>query len=156
MAYPTVCAATHGRRRRVVRAADVAIAAAVAGIVSGAPSTLHAVVTGRSPFDAVRAAASLAPTWTRRSAGAELATGLAVHAGLSLMWAAMLAGVVPRRHPVLSGAVAGAGIAALDLGVVGRRNAAIAELPLAGQVADHLVFGAVVGWVLARRAPPTG
>jgi hypothetical protein len=156
MAYPMMRAATHEPRRRVVRAADVVVAAAVAGIVSGAPSTLHAVVTGRSPLDAVRAAASLAPTWAGRSAGAELAAGLAVHAGLSVVWTAVLAGVVPRRHPVLWGAVAGAGIAALDLGIVGRRNAAITELPLMGQAADHVVFGAAVGWVLARRAPPTG
>jgi hypothetical protein len=156
MAYPMMRAATLERRRRVVRAADVAVAAAVAGIVSGAPSTLHAVVTGRSALDAVRAAASLAPTSARQSAGAEVVTGLAVHMGLSVVWAAVLAGVVPRRHPVLWGAVAGAGIAALDLGVVGRRHPAITELPLTGQVADHVVFGAAVGWVLTRRAPPTG
>jgi hypothetical protein len=52
---------------------------------------------------------------------------------------------------MLWGAVAGAAIAALDLGVVGRRVPAIAELPSAPQVADHVVFGAVVGALLTRR-----
>jgi hypothetical protein len=77
--------------------------------------------------------------------------GLAVHAAISLGWTAVLAAALPRRHGLLWGAVGGAAIAALDLGVVGRRVPAIAELPTAPQVADHVVFGAVVGSVLTRR-----
>ncbi|HEX3948062.1 MAG TPA: hypothetical protein VHW47_10165 [Acidimicrobiales bacterium] len=52
------------------------------------------------------------------------------------------------------GAVAGAGIAAFDLLVVGRRVAAIRQLPQRPQWLDHLAYGAVAGVTLAiRRAP---
>ena len=50
------------------------------------------------------------------------------------------------------GAVAGAGIAALDLRLPGRRMAAVRALPVLPQVADHVVYGAVVGAYLRRRA----
>ncbi len=58
----------------------------------------------------------------------------------------------PRRR-VLFGGLAGAAIAALDLGVVARRVPAIRELPTAPQWADHILFGATVGAVLEHRAP---
>ena len=45
-----------------------------------------------------------------------------------------------------AGALAGAAIATLDLGLVAPRRApAIAELPQLPQWADHLAFGALVG-----------
>jgi hypothetical protein len=47
--------------------------------------------------------------------------------------------------------VAGLGIAALDLGIVGRRVPRIRALPLAPQVADHLAYTETVAVVLARR-----
>ena len=131
-------------------AADVVRAAAIAGVVSGAPSTLHALVTGRSPLAAVRAAATLAPSRTPRSGVEELAVGVAVHAALSVGWAAALASVLPRRHTALWGAAAGLAIAALDLGLVGRHVPVIAALPTGPQVADHVAFGAVVGLALSR------
>ena len=139
-----------------VRPSDVVVAAAVAAVVSGAPSTLHALLTRRNPLAAWRAAAMLTPEAVRRSPGGELAAGLAVHATISLGWATVLAAVLPREHRVAWGAAAGIAIAALDLGSVGRRVPAIAALPTGGQVADHIVFGAVVGWVLGRRAGGNG
>jgi len=56
------------------------------------------------------------------------------------------------------GRLGGLGIAALDLGIAQRRFPAIAALPRAPQVADHVAFGAIVGAVLgraggARRSP---
>src|SRR6185295_8877081 len=75
---------------------EVVRAAAVAAVVSGAPSTLHAVITGRSPLAAVRAAAALLPGRVPRSSVAELGTGLAVHAAISLGWTAVLAAALPR------------------------------------------------------------
>jgi hypothetical protein len=48
------------------------------------------------------------------------------------------------RHRLLFGAVAGAAIAALDLGVIATRYPALAALPQTPQWADHLVFGVVV------------
>jgi hypothetical protein len=46
------------------------------------------------------------------------------------------------------------GIATVDLGLVGRRFPAIAALPTLPQVADHIAFGAVLGFALARSRPP--
>jgi uncharacterized protein YndB with AHSA1/START domain len=124
---------------------DVAWASLVAGALSGLPSTVHALATGRDPLAAARAAGSLLgrPTLIR---------GVVVHAALSLGWAAALAAVLPRRGAVVTGAAAGAVIAALDLGVVGRRRPTIRALPVLPQVADHIAFGALTGAVLARRA----
>ena len=135
---------------------EVLLAAGIAGTLGGVPSTLHALATRRNPFDAIRAAATLVPGSERRSPARQLATGLAVHGILTLGWTAVLAGVLPRRHRGAWGAVAGLAIAALDLGLVGRRYPAIDGLPVAGQIADHVSFGAVVGLVLSRvaeRAP---
>ena len=72
-----------------------------------------------------------------------------VHLALSLGWAFVLC--KGRVRGAVPGAAAGLAIAALDLGVVGRRLPRIRALPLAPQVADHVAYGAVVGLVLARR-----
>jgi hypothetical protein len=125
---------------------------AVASVVSGAPSTLHALVTGRSLIESVYAAGTLlTPRTTSR--GRLAVSGLAAHAAISLGWGALLGLALPRRHPVLAGAAAGLAIAALDLGVVARRFPRIRALPAGAQVADHVAFGAVVGFALSRSAP---
>jgi hypothetical protein len=133
---------------------DIVGAAAAAALVSGAPSTAHAIATGRSPLAALRAAAALVPGGERRSGFAELGTGLAVHAAISLGWTAVLATALPRRQAALWGALGGAAIAVLDLGVIGRRILPIAQLPTAPQVADHVLFGATVGLALSRTGRP--
>jgi hypothetical protein len=77
--------------------------------------------------------------------------GAIVHVAVSAWWTAVL--VVASRHRRLTpftGAVAGVGIAALDLGIIGRHNRAIAALPQLSQWADHVAFGAVVGGLLAH------
>lgn len=121
------------------------VAALLAGAVSGVPSTVHAVSTGRSPLAAARAAGEVLGR-------PGLARGLIAHALITLWWTVVLAALLPRRAGVgaaaLGGAVGGAGIAALDLTIAYRRFPAIAALPIGGQVADHVVFGAVVGTVL--------
>jgi uncharacterized protein YndB with AHSA1/START domain len=124
---------------------DVARVALVAGAFSGVPSTVHALATGRDPLAATRAAGALLgrPTVTR---------GVAAHIALSLGWVVVLAAILPRRNTVVTGAVAGAAIAALDLGLVGRRLPAIRALPTAPQVADHIAFGALAAATLDRRA----
>ena len=109
--------------------------------MSGAPSTLHALSTGGDVLAATRAAGSVL---SRRH---PLAAAVPVHFAVSLFWAA----VIPRRAGVLGGALCGLGIAALDLGVLARRFPAIRALPLLPQVADHAVFGAIVGWRLKAR-----
>ena len=124
-------------------------AGSAAAVVSGVPSTLHALATGRDPLEATLAAGSLLlPHETRR---VRLVTAaLPVHLALSLGWAVLLARLLPRRPSPLTGAAAGLVIAAVDLGVVGRcvpRVRALAPVP---QVADHLVYGATVALVLRR------
>ena len=123
---------------------DLVAATAVAGVVSGAPSTLHALLTGRSVLTSTRAAGALLgrPTVVR---------GLAAHTAISLWWGVVLSRVLPRGRRTGAGLVAGAAIAALDLGLVARRVPAIRALPPATQWADHLVFGAAFGAVLDAR-----
>ena len=137
-----------GDRARVVR--DGAVAGALAGTVSGLPSTLWELASGGDPLAATIAAGSLLlPRETRRTR--LLAAAVPVHAAVSIGWGIALAHVLPRRRTVAAGAVAGLAIAALDLGVVGRRFRGIRSLPVGPQLADHAAYGATVGWVLTRR-----
>ena len=132
-------------------------AGTVAGLLSGFPSTVHALATGRDPLAAARAAGNLLlPADARPSA--LLAAGGLAHVVLSLGWGTVLAVAVRRTSlsPVPLGVAAGAAIAAVDLGLLcrspaGRRWTLIHDLPLGPQVADHLAFGAIAGAVLARR-----
>ncbi|MDQ1516362.1 MAG: hypothetical protein QOE80_2192 [Actinomycetota bacterium] len=133
------------------------LAGAVAGVLSGLPSTAHALLTGRDPLAAARAAGNLLLPADARPEALLVAGGLA-HAAVSLGWATVLAVAVRRTSlsPVAAGLAAGAAIAAVDLGLLahgpaGRRWPLIRALPVGPQVADHLAFGAVAGAVLARR-----
>ena len=129
---------------------DGLVAGSVAAVVSGAPSTAHALVTGRDPLEASLAAGTLLRSCERRP-GRLLLAAAPVHIALSLAWALLLAAALPQRRTALWAALAGVGIAALDLGVVGRRFARIRALPQLPQVADHLAYGAAVGAVLTAR-----
>jgi len=123
-------------------------AGAWAAVVSGAPSTVHALLTGRDALEATKAAGSILlprETRTARLVGA----AVPVHLTLSFGWAFVLQRA--RVHGAARGALAGLAIAALDLGVVGSRLPRVRALPLAPQVADHLVYGAVAGLALSRR-----
>jgi len=62
------------------------VAGAVAGIISGAPSTLHALVTGGDPLKATLAAGSLLLPRAQRTFTL-LAAALPVHLALSVGWA---------------------------------------------------------------------
>jgi hypothetical protein len=134
--------------RRPLR--DGLLAGVGAGLVSGIPSTLHALYAGEPVLAASRAAGNLV-----LPAGAGpfslLAAGALVHTCLSLGWGTVLAVTLPRRGAPAWGAVAGLAIAALDLGLVGRRRPLIRALPVLPQVADHVAFGAVAGAILAAR-----
>lgn len=139
----------NGLRGQPVSWKDVATAAVVAAGISGLPSTVHAVVTGRSPLEATEAAGSiLLPAETRR--GRLIAAAALIHLALSGFWASVLALLLPRRLPKLSGAIGGIAIAVVDLMVIGRRWARIRALPLGSQFADHVAFGIVVATVLSR------
>jgi hypothetical protein len=129
---------------------DGVAAGAVAAAVSGIPSTAWALATGRDPLEATLAAGSLLlPNETRRTR--LIAAAFPVHVALSLGWALVLARSLPSRWTVAAGAAAGLGIAAFDLGVVGRAFPRVRALPLLPQLADHVVYGGTVGFVVARR-----
>lgn len=129
---------------------DGLVAGAVAAVLSGAPSTLHALATRASPLEATLAAGTVLLPRERRPLLLALAA-IPVHVALSLGWALLLARLLPRRWTVAWATVAGLGIAALDLAVVGRRYPRIRALPQLPQVLDHIAYGAVVGAVLSLR-----
>ncbi|MEV5718261.1 hypothetical protein AB0L41_30620 [Amycolatopsis mediterranei] len=123
-------------------------AGAVAAVVSGIPSTAHALLTGRDVLAATRAAGTLLPG---RRARPGVAAGLIAHVVVSAAWTGVLAAIT--RHHRLGaggGAVAGLAIAALDLGIAARAYPAVRALPRGPQILDHLVFGAVIGALLDR------
>jgi hypothetical protein len=77
-----------------------------------------------------------------------LAVGAPVHLALSLGWAGVLGAVLPQRAEPALATLGGLGIAALDLGLLGRFFPPIAALPQGRQWADHVAFGLTVGVVL--------
>ena len=119
-------------------------AVVVAGLLSGVPSTAHALATGGDLLAATRAAGTLLPG--RRDRPGALA-GAVAHGVVTLWWVGVLTAVDRRaRLGPWGGAAPGAAIAALDLGLIAPRRApAIAALPQGPQWADHLAFGALVG-----------
>ena len=78
--------------------------------------------------------------------------GAVAHVAITGWWTAVLAAVLPRRRTAAWGALAGLAIGLLDLAVARRRFPAIAALPRGAQLADHVVFGTLVGVVVARRS----
>ncbi|MEY2477240.1 MAG: hypothetical protein QOG87_2555 [Actinomycetota bacterium] len=112
-----------------------------AGLLSGGPSTVITLARGQNLLDSTRAAGILLG---KRS----LIRGGMAHVIITLFWTAVLAALLPRRRPVVEGLVAGAAIAALDLGVVGRRFPEIGALDAGPQVLDHLAFGVVASVAL--------
>jgi len=133
-------------RRRIVEAT------AVASVVSAVPSSAHSLVASgdlRSVLDdglrATRAAGVLIPP-----GGPSLGRGVIAHFVVSVLVGELLARVVPDRHSVMWGAVAGLVIGIFNLGVVGRHYPAIRELPLGPQLADNMAFGALFAAVVDR------
>jgi hypothetical protein len=118
-------------------------ATAIAAVLSGAPSTAHALATGADPLAAARAAGTILPG---RRAGR--GRGVVVHLAVSALWGVVLSAILPRRWTAAWGALAGLAIAGLDLGLIARRFPAIRALPPVPQVADHIAFGAIVGALL--------
>ena len=138
----------HGSRIR-----DGLAAAVPAALLSGLPSTLYALATHRDPWEpSVAGGSMLLPRENRR--WRLLAAAAPVHLVLSGLWGITLAAALPRRKPLLEGALAGVGIATLDLGIIGRRYPRIRALDSLPQLADHLAFGVVAAVSLARHDGP--
>ncbi len=133
----------------VTRSHDGLRAALPAALLSGLPSTLHSLATRRDPLEASVAAGSLLfPEENRRAL--LLVAAVPVHLSLSIFWSVVLAILTPRKKPVIEGIIAGMSIAAIDLGLVGRRYPRIRALRPVPQLADHLAFGILVAITLAR------
>ena len=130
--------------------ADGLIGGAVAAVLSGAPSTLWALITSADWLEAARAAGNLLLPATA-SPKSLLIAGAIAHATISLFWGVLLGLALPPRHTVLAGAIAGTLIAALDLGLIGRFFPLISALDFWPQLADHIAFGAVTALVISRR-----
>lgn len=125
-------------------------AALWAAALSGLPSTAWALARGRDPLEAALAAGAIV-VGADASKARRLAAAVPVHLAISCAWTVVLDRTLPQRHRVLTGAAAGLAIAALDLGVIGRRIPVIAALPLGPQVADHIAFGAIAAPCAGRR-----
>jgi len=132
------------------RIKDALWAAMVAAVLSGIPSTTWALATGRDPLQAARAAGNLVLPATA-APPLLLAAGCVAHVLISIGWAIVLSLFLPERRTVVAASLAGAAIAALDLGIIGRLFPLIAELAVIPQLADHVAYGAITGAVIARR-----
>jgi hypothetical protein len=124
-------------------------AGVTAGVLSGVPSTVFSLATGRDPLEATEAAGTLLLRGEERRVYL-LAAAIPTHATISLGWATVLAVALPRRRTVMWGAVAGLAIAALDLGPLARPFPRIKALPVGPQIADHVAFGTVAAAVIKR------
>jgi hypothetical protein len=128
-----------------------ALAAGLAGaVLAGIPSTAWSLARGDDVLDGARAAGAILLPHEQRTLPL-LAAAVPVHVALSLGWAGVLAAALPRRAEPASGVVAGLGIAALDLVVIGRRIPAIRALPQGRQWADHVAYGLAAGVALRLR-----
>ena len=127
--------------------------AAVASVLSGAPSVIHALASRRSlrgaaryGLEATRAIGTVVPPGRRG-----LVRGAILHGVISVAVAEGLGAVLPRERSVTWGAVAGFGVGVLNLGIVARRwFPELAALPLGAQLADNAAFGAVFAAVADR------
>lgn len=125
-------------------------AGAVAAVVSGVPSTIHALATGRDPLEATLAAGSiLLPR--ERGRGQLFLAAVPVHVALSLGWGLVLARLLPRRPRLVDGAAAGLAIYLLDMRLAARPFPRVRALPQLPQALDHALYGTTVAAVLRRR-----
>lgn len=129
---------------------DAMLAGLVAAAASGIPSTVWTLARGGEVLEGARAAGALVLP-VERDARLLLLVAVPVHLALSIGWALVLQAVIPRRHEPLYGTLGGLAIAAVDLGVIGRRLSAIRALEQPPQWLDHAAFGLTVGLVLRRQ-----
>ena len=123
----------------------------VATLFSGLPSTLYALGSGSDPLEATLAAGRmLMPDATDKLT--LLAAAAVVHSAVSLFWTAVFAFVLPRRHLALWAIAGSAAVALLDLRVIAPVFfPSVAALPFWPQLADHLMWGALLGISLQVR-----
>jgi len=148
---------------------DTVLAAVPAGLLSVLPSTVWAFASGGHIWRVKEALLTPGALFVGRNAwiGTQISVTIMLHGGLSLFWAGMLCAFLPKQRPVLNGMGAGFSIAVLDLLVIAQAFPAVYSLVFLHRsldsfwpwLADHLMFGAVVGMVVAfrrRRDTPAG
>ncbi len=137
-------------RRRVVPIRLTALAALLAGIIGGVPSTLFAVASGGNWLESINAVAAVANA-ENLSFGWRICVATAIHFTISFVWTTALMAFLPQRRALLWAPAAGAAIAVIDLLLLAPiLFPAVAALSFWPQLADHVVWGAAVGAVLTR------
>lgn len=101
----------------------------------------------RYGVEALRAIGTLVPPWRP-----SLPAGVVVHFSISAAAGELLGRLLPERHALFWAAGAGATMGLIGVGVIGRRSAAIRQLPFGLQVADNVAFGLVFAAVADRRS----
>jgi hypothetical protein len=132
-------------------ARDLLLAWLVATVFSGLPSTLHALATDADALEATRAAGAMLLPGATDTATLFLAAAV-VHPLVSLFWTVVFGFLLPTRHPVAGAVIGSAAVALLDLrGIAPLFFPAVAALPFWPQVADHLMWGLLLGGTLRYR-----
>ena len=128
----------------------------IAAVLSGAPSTVVTLRRGEDILASTEAVGEALLPRVRKG-WARVAVGGVAHLCISLFWARVMQRLLRAESgtaaAVSGGAACGAAIAAIDLGLVGRFLPPIRALPGGQLFADHLAYGAIVGWVLQRNRP---
>jgi hypothetical protein len=126
--------------------------AAVASVLSGAPSVTTALARGsvrgavRYGIDATTAIGTVVPPGRPG-----FVRGAAVHMVISVAAAELLGYTLPRERSVLWGAGAGLILGVVNVAVIARLfYPAVAELELPPQIADNIAFGVVFAAVADR------
>jgi hypothetical protein len=133
------------------RRRDVWYAYLVATVFSGLPSTLNALLAGADPLEATRAAGAMLAPSSASTATLVLAAAV-VHPAVSLFWTAVFAFLLPRRRLVFWALIGAVAVAFLDLRVIAPLFfPSVAALPFWPQLADHLLWGALLGGTLQLR-----
>ena len=119
-----------------------------ATFLSGAPSTVYALLTGGDPLEATRAAGAMLMPRTS-PLPALLAAAAVVHATVSLFWTLVFGWALPRRRLLIWSVLGSAAVAVLDLRVIAPAIfPSVAVLAFWPQFADHLMWGACFGLTL--------
>lgn len=131
---------------------DLVLAWFVATAFSGLPSTLHALISGADVLEATRAAGAMLLPQATHTPTLFMAAAV-VHPAISAFWTLVFARWLPVRRP-LAGALAGSvAVALLDLLVIAPLAfPRVAALPFGPQLADHLMWGALLGGTLQWRS----
>ena len=125
---------------------DLLYAWLLATLLSGIPSTVYALLSGGDPTEATRAAGAMLLR-PEASFAKLFAAAAMVHAAVSLFWAVLLWLALPHRKTMLWALLGSVAIAVLDLRVIAPAFfPEVAALDFWPQFADHLMWGACVGF----------